>query len=176
MEKSNSRERLRPPAIDKEPRALKEHSLSLPLLKTLTLIHTLRTWLPHSSCRRLRLLLTAMSSSFSSLFARSSASSRNLLGCEFGSRIYFPTAFNTRNGKPIIPIVNERTLPKFLESARLEKSLTELVPGSNCSLALQILLFPRKLLGTWIGPCKDQHKRFADGEVYVHLGESVIEM
>lgn len=27
------------------------------------------------------------------------------------------------NGKPIIPIVNERTLPKFLESARLEKSV-----------------------------------------------------
>lgn len=33
---------------------------------------------------------TAMSSSFSSLFARSSASHRNLLGSEFGSRIYAP--------------------------------------------------------------------------------------
>lgn len=32
------------------------------------------------------------------------------------------------NGKPIIPIVNERTLPKFLESARLEKSVNRSSP------------------------------------------------
>lgn len=54
-EKSNSRGKAETPAIDKEPQSSeKEQSLSLPLLKTLTLIHTLRTWLPHSSCRRLR--------------------------------------------------------------------------------------------------------------------------
>lgn len=27
------------------------------------------------------------------------------------------------NGKPIVPILNERTLPKFLESARMEKTV-----------------------------------------------------
>lgn len=34
-----------------------------------------------------------------------------------------PEPIKYGNGKPIIPIVNERTLPKFLESARLEKSV-----------------------------------------------------
>lgn len=31
---------------------------------------------------------------------------------------------NMGNGKPCIPILNERTLPKFLESARVEKSVS----------------------------------------------------
>lgn len=124
---------------------------------------------------------TAMSSSFSSLFARSSASHRNLLGSEFGSRIYAPNCVKcdmaepiNGNGKPIIPIVNERTLPKFLESARLEKSVNrsstrlKLFSGTaNPALSQEIAWY----MGLDLG--KINIKRFADGEVYVQLGESV---
>ena len=31
--------------------------------------------------------------------------------------------FKNVNGKPIVPILNERTLPKFLETARMEKAV-----------------------------------------------------
>ncbi|XP_061988479.1 ribose-phosphate pyrophosphokinase 1 [Rosa rugosa] len=115
----------------------------------------------------------------SSLFARGH---RNLLGgSEYGSRIYAPNCVKCEmaepingNGKPIIPVVNERTLPKFLESARLAKSVNrsssrlKLFSGTaNPALSQEIAWY----MGLELG--KINIKRFADGEVYVQLGESV---
>ncbi|XP_024173570.1 ribose-phosphate pyrophosphokinase 1, chloroplastic isoform X2 [Rosa chinensis] len=121
----------------------------------------------------------AMASCRSSLFARGH---RSLLGgSEYGSRIYAPDCVKCEmaepisgNGKPIIPVVNERTLPKFLESARLAKSVNrsssrlKLFSGTaNPALSQEIAWY----MGLELG--KINIKRFADGEVYVQLGESV---
>ncbi|RXH96986.1 hypothetical protein DVH24_035654 [Malus domestica] len=125
---------------------------------------------------------SSMSSSFSSLFSRCSVSHRTLLPNDSASRIYAPNSVKCDmpepikygNGKPIIPIVNERTLPKFLESARLEKSVNrdssrlKLFSGTaNPALSQEIAWY----MGVELG--KINIKRFADGEVYVQLGESV---
>ncbi|KAL6178528.1 hypothetical protein ACLB2K_050046 [Fragaria x ananassa] len=121
----------------------------------------------------------AMASSRSSLFA---GGHRSLLGGgENGSRVYAPKCVKYEmsepikgNGKPIIPVVNERTLPKFLESARLAKSVNrngariKLFSGTaNPALSQEIAWY----MGLELG--KINIKRFADGEVYVQLGESV---
>ncbi|KDP30651.1 hypothetical protein JCGZ_16216 [Jatropha curcas] len=81
---------------------------------------------------------------------------------------------NVGNGKPSIPILNERTLPKFLESARMEKSVNrnstrlKLFSGSaNPALSQEIAWY----MGLELG--KINIKRFADGEIYVQLQESV---
>ncbi|KAJ4891701.1 hypothetical protein Rs2_31449 [Raphanus sativus] len=80
------------------------------------------------------------------------------------------------NGNPSIPIINERTLPKFLESARMEKSANrtnnntrlKLFSGTaNPSLSQEIAWY----MGLDLGKIKI--KRFADGEIYVQLEESV---
>ncbi|KAM1127464.1 hypothetical protein ACFX2J_037341 [Malus domestica] len=125
---------------------------------------------------------SSLSSSFSSLFSRCSVSHRTLLPNDSASRIYAPNSVKCDmpepikygNGKPIIPIVNERTLPKFLESARLEKSVNrdssrlKLFSGTaNPALSQEIAWY----MGVELG--KINIKRFADGEVYVQLGESV---
>ncbi|XP_068305950.1 ribose-phosphate pyrophosphokinase 1-like [Pyrus communis] len=125
---------------------------------------------------------SSMSSSFSSLFSRCSVSHRTLLPNDSASRIYAPNSVKCGmpepikygNGKPIIPIVNEPTLPKFLESARLEKSVNrdssrlKLFSGTaNPALSQEIAWY----MGLELG--KINIKRFADGEVYVQLGESV---
>ncbi|KAL6181124.1 hypothetical protein ACLB2K_047780 [Fragaria x ananassa] len=121
----------------------------------------------------------AMASSRSSLFA---GGHRSLLGGgEYGSRVYAPKCVKCKmsepikgNGKPIIPVVNERTLPKFLESARLAKYVNrnsariKLFSGTaNPALSQEIAWY----MGLELG--KINIKRFADGEVYVQLGESV---
>ncbi|ONI06143.1 hypothetical protein PRUPE_5G043200 [Prunus persica] len=125
---------------------------------------------------------SSMASSFSSLFSRCSVSHKTLLPNDSGSRIYAPNSVKCDmaepikygNGKPIIPIVNERTLPKFLESARLEKSVNRSSPRiklfsgtANPALSQEIAWY----MGLELG--KINIKRFADGEVYVQLGESV---
>ncbi|KAF2308787.1 hypothetical protein GH714_017996 [Hevea brasiliensis] len=81
---------------------------------------------------------------------------------------------NVGNGKPSIPILNERTLPKFLESARIEKKINKnssrlkLFSGSaNPALSQDIAWY----MGLELG--KINIKRFADGEIYVQLQESV---
>ncbi|KAK6947455.1 Ribose-phosphate pyrophosphokinase, partial [Dillenia turbinata] len=78
------------------------------------------------------------------------------------------------NGKPTVPIINEQTLPKFLDSKPLEnmvsRKLTKLrlFSGSaNPSLSQEIAW----CMGLELG--KINIKRFADGEIYVQLQESV---
>ncbi|XP_048230795.1 ribose-phosphate pyrophosphokinase 1, chloroplastic isoform X2 [Ricinus communis] len=78
------------------------------------------------------------------------------------------------NGKPSSPTINERTLPKFLESALTEKSVKrsstkiKLFSGSaNPALSQEIA----SNMGLELG--KVNIKRFADGEIYVQLQESV---
>lgn len=85
-----------------------------------------------------------------------------------------PESLNVGNGNPSIPIINERTLPKFLESARMEKSVSrtntrlKLFSGTaNPALAQEISWY----MGLDLG--KVNIKRFADGEIYVQLQESV---
>ncbi|CAJ1943147.1 unnamed protein product [Sphenostylis stenocarpa] len=88
--------------------------------------------------------------------------------CDMSDSSNFP------NGKPIIPVLNERTLPKFLESARAEKTVSrnsnrlKLFSGTaNPVLSQEIARY----MGLELG--KISIKRFADGEIYVQLQESV---
>ncbi|CAN1256816.1 Ribose-phosphate pyrophosphokinase 1, chloroplastic, partial [Linum perenne] len=81
---------------------------------------------------------------------------------------------NFANGKPTIPVINERTLPKFLESASMEErtgmhgSRLKLFSGTaNPILSQEIAWYMGKELGNI------NIKRFADGEIYVKLQESV---
>lgn len=81
---------------------------------------------------------------------------------------------NPLNGKAIIPVLNDRTLPKFLESARMEKTINgnsnrlKLFSGTaNPELSKEIAWD----MGLELG--KIYIKRFADGEIYVQLQESV---
>nr|AFK48413.1 unknown [Lotus japonicus] len=81
---------------------------------------------------------------------------------------------NFVNGKPIVPVLNEQTLPKFMESARKEKVVSrngnrlKLFSGAaNPALSQEIARY----MGLELG--KISIKRFADGEIYVQLQESV---
>ncbi|XP_044501117.1 ribose-phosphate pyrophosphokinase 1-like isoform X2 [Mangifera indica] len=92
----------------------------------------------------------------------------NAVRCDLSEKLSFP------NGKPNIPILNERTLPKFLESARMEKTVSrtntrlKLFSGTaNPALSQEIAWY----MGLELG--KINIKRFADGEIYVQLQESV---
>ncbi|CAL9235631.1 unnamed protein product [Arabidopsis halleri] len=120
-----------------------------------------------------------LASSSSTFFSNSSLSvrtsqyrSRNSV---FASvKCDMPESLNVGNGNPNIPIINERTLPKFLESARMEKSVSrtstrlKLFSGTaNPALAQEIAWY----MGLELG--KVNIKRFADGEIYVQLQESV---
>lgn len=124
---------------------------------------------------------SSMSSSSSSP-SRFSLCHRPLLHCESRSRtlakngVRCDISESTKygNGKPTIPILNERTLPKFLESARVEKAANrnnakiKLFSGSaNPALTQEIAWYMALELG------KIDIKRFADGEIYVQLQESV---
>ncbi|KAI4315154.1 hypothetical protein L6164_027995 [Bauhinia variegata] len=119
-------------------------------------------------------------SSASSLFTRSSRglSLQSLAFDESHTRIFArnnaPGSSKCVNGKPIIPIPNELTLPKFLESARMEKTFNKnsdrlkLFSGTaNSTLSQEIACY----MGLELG--KITTKRFADGEIYVQLQESV---
>ncbi|XWS38716.1 hypothetical protein CRYUN_Cryun19dG0154600 [Craigia yunnanensis] len=122
------------------------------------------------------------SSSSSSLFARCSLTVKNVGFNESRSRIsasntvkcHLPQPVNYGNGKPTIPILNERTLPKFLESARMETTVNrngaklKVFSGTaNPALSQEIAWY----MGLELG--KINIKRFADGEIYVQLQESV---
>ncbi|KAL5791464.1 hypothetical protein ACOSP7_000058 [Xanthoceras sorbifolium] len=141
--------------------------------------------------------LTLPSSSQSSAFlstssAAAAAASSSSSCCSLGHRTLSFNGFRSRihvantircdlsepldfaNGKPNIPILNERTLPKFLESARMEKTVTRsntrirVFSGTaNPALSREIAWY----MGLELG--KINIKRFADGEIYVQLQESV---
>ncbi|CAI0418443.1 unnamed protein product [Linum tenue] len=78
------------------------------------------------------------------------------------------------NGKPTIPVLNARTLPKFYESTSLQNTVNrtssrlKLFSGTaNPTLSREIARYMGKELS------KINIKRFADGEIYVQLQESV---
>ncbi|OIT40169.1 ribose-phosphate pyrophosphokinase 1, chloroplastic [Nicotiana attenuata] len=78
------------------------------------------------------------------------------------------------NGKPRVPIINDGTLPKFLQAKRLENAVNrnnsrlKIFTGTaNPSLSKEIAWY----MGFDLG--KVNIKRFADGEIYVQLQESV---
>ncbi|KAF8101712.1 hypothetical protein N665_0201s0036 [Sinapis alba] len=106
---------------------------------------------------------SSSSLSFSTSQSHSRSSVSACIKCDLG------------NGNPSIPIINERTLPKFLESARIEKSVNrtnntrlKLFSGTaNPALSQEIAWY----MGLDLGKIKI--KRFADGEIYVQLEESV---
>ncbi|KAF5735091.1 ribose-phosphate pyrophosphokinase 1 [Tripterygium wilfordii] len=124
-----------------------------------------------------------LSSSSSSLFSRSSlgckglasGASRSRTFAQIGVKCDMQEPLNIGNGKPSIPILNERTLPKFLETARMEKAVNrtnntrlKLFTGTaNSALSQEIARY----MGLELG--KINIKRFADGEIYVQLQESV---
>ncbi|XP_062147254.1 ribose-phosphate pyrophosphokinase 1 [Alnus glutinosa] len=119
----------------------------------------------------------------SSLFSRScSLGHRRFVSYDSRSRAHSPNSikcdlaepFKNVNGKPIVPILNERTLPKFLETARMEKTVNrtstrlKLFSGTaNPALSQEIAWY----MGLELG--KINIKRFADGEIYIQLQESV---
>ncbi|OIV93420.1 hypothetical protein TanjilG_02957 [Lupinus angustifolius] len=85
-----------------------------------------------------------------------------------------PEPSNIMNRKPIIPVLNEKTLPKFMDSARMERTVNKngnrlkLFSGTaNPALSQEIAWY----MGLELG--KISIKRFADGEIYVQLQESV---
>ncbi|GMJ06055.1 hypothetical protein like AT2G35390 [Hibiscus trionum] len=123
-----------------------------------------------------------LSSSSSSLFARCSLGHKSVSYNESRSRTCAPNNFkcdmaqpvNIGNGKPVIPILNEKTLPKFLESSRMETTVNrngakiKVFSGTaNPALSQEIAWY----MGLELGKIKI--KRFADGEIYVQLQESV---
>ncbi|XP_010501736.1 PREDICTED: ribose-phosphate pyrophosphokinase 2, chloroplastic-like [Camelina sativa] len=118
-------------------------------------------------------------SSSSSLFSRSSILFRNTESrsriCVSGyTKCNLPKALNVGNGNARAPIINETTIPKFFDSSRLEKSVSrnntklKLFSGTaNPALSQEIAWY----MGLELG--KVSIKRFADGEIYVQLKESV---
>ncbi|KAL1556319.1 ribose-phosphate pyrophosphokinase [Salvia divinorum] len=79
------------------------------------------------------------------------------------------------NGKPFVPVLNDQTLPKYLQSRRLENAVSKntsseikIFSGTgNFTLSQEIA----KYMGLNLGNIRI--KRFADGEIYVQLQESV---
>ncbi|CAA7026611.1 unnamed protein product [Microthlaspi erraticum] len=120
-----------------------------------------------------------LASSSSSLFSRSSISfsttqSRSLISFSGAAKCNLPKALNVGNGNARVPIMNETTIPKFFDSSRLEKSVSrtntklKLFSGTaNPALSQEIAWY----MGLELG--KVSIKRFADGEIYVQLKESV---
>ncbi|KAG6792048.1 hypothetical protein POTOM_001187 [Populus tomentosa] len=99
---------------------------------------------------------------------RTRISPRNTIKCDISEPLNFG------NGKPTIPVLNDRILPKFLESDRVEKTVSrndirlKLFSGTaNPSLSQETAW----CMGLELG--KINIKRFADGEIYVQLQESV---
>ncbi|XP_039064779.1 ribose-phosphate pyrophosphokinase 1-like isoform X2 [Hibiscus syriacus] len=125
---------------------------------------------------------SSSSLSSSSLFTRASLSPKsfsfnlsspricasNSLKCELHQPV------NHGNGKPRNPILNERMLPKFVDSTRMDTTATrngaklKLFSGTaNPALSQEIAWY----MGLELGQINI--KRFADGEIYVQLQESV---
>ncbi|KAK3183081.1 hypothetical protein Dsin_030367 [Dipteronia sinensis] len=138
--------------------------------------------LPSPSQSSAFLSTSSAASSSSSSYSCSSLGCRTLSFNGSRSRIHVANSvrcdlaepLNFANGKPNIPLLNERTLPKFLESARMEKTVTRsntrirLFSGTaNPGLSREIAWY----MGLELG--KINIKRFADGEIYVQLQESV---
>ncbi|KAL3645585.1 ribose-phosphate pyrophosphokinase [Castilleja foliolosa] len=79
------------------------------------------------------------------------------------------------NGKPIVPVLNDQMLPKFPQSKRSENAVNKnsnnrikIFSGTaNSALSQEIAWYMGLNLG------KIRIKRFADGEIYVQLQESV---
>ncbi|XP_057980425.1 ribose-phosphate pyrophosphokinase 1 [Malania oleifera] len=76
------------------------------------------------------------------------------------------------NGKPSIPVVSESTIPSFLTSKHMESTVNDtrlrIFSGTaNPALSQEIACY----MGLELGRIKI--KRFADGEIYVQLQESV---
>lgn len=100
--------------------------------------------------------------------ARTRISSTNTIKCDIAEPLNFG------NGKPAIPVLNDQTFPKFLESARVDKTVNrndtrlKLFSGTaNPALSQEVAWY----MGLELG--KINIKRFADGEIYVQLQESV---
>lgn len=100
--------------------------------------------------------------------ARTRISSTNTIKCDIAEPLNFG------NGKPPIPVLNGQTFPKFLESARVDKTVNrndtrlKLFSGTaNPALSQEVAWY----MGLELG--KINIKRFADGEIYVQLQESV---
>ncbi|CAN4078150.1 unnamed protein product [Withania somnifera] len=120
---------------------------------------------------------SSSSTSSTSLFSssRSSLSHKSFVP----KRTRFPTYINCEisepvNGKPHVPIINDGTLPKFLQARRLQNAVSrnnnrlKIFTGTaNPSLSQEIAWY----MGFELG--KVNIKRFADGEIYVQLQESV---
>lgn len=119
------------------------------------------------------------SSLSSSLFSRSSLNHRCLPANAPRSRICLRNFVKCSlseplNGKPCVPILNDGSLSKFLASKRLESAVhrsnnrLKIFSGTaNPSLSQEIAWY----MGLDLGRIKI--KRFADGEIYVQLQESV---
>ncbi|XP_058224343.1 ribose-phosphate pyrophosphokinase 1 isoform X1 [Rhododendron vialii] len=119
------------------------------------------------------------SSLSSTLFSRSSLNHRCLRANAPRSRICLRNVVKCSlseplNGKPCVPILNDGSLSKFLASKRLESAVhrsnnrLKIFSGTaNPSLSQEIAWY----MGLDLGRIKI--KRFADGEIYVQLQESV---
>ncbi|XP_028109911.1 ribose-phosphate pyrophosphokinase 1-like isoform X2 [Camellia sinensis] len=119
---------------------------------------------------------SSSTSSSSSLFSRCSFNHRSFLLNESRPRINSVKCDlgEPLNGKPCIPILVDGAPPKFLASKRLESAFNrnntrlKIFSGTaNPSLSQEIAWY----MGLDLGKIKI--KRFADGEVYVQLQESV---
>lgn len=108
------------------------------------------------------------SSPFAILFPTHRLSPRNTVRCN----LVEPVKFN--NGRPFIPVLREPTLPNFLSSKDMEETINKndtrlrIFSGTaNPALSQEIACY----MGLELG--KINIKRFADGEIYVQLQESV---
>ncbi|KAG6399215.1 hypothetical protein SASPL_140691 [Salvia splendens] len=111
------------------------------------------------------------SSAVSSLFSRSSFPTPTARFTPARCELTGPV-----NGKPYVPVLNDQILPKYLQSRRLETALNtnttnnriKIFSGTgNFALSQEIASYMGLNLGNI------HIKRFADGEIYVQLQESV---
>ncbi|KAE9613742.1 putative ribose-phosphate diphosphokinase [Lupinus albus] len=123
---------------------------------------------PHSPSSLFTSTLTTLAPSIPHSLTTRIFSSNNTVKCGL------PESSNTMNRKPIIPVVIDRKLPKFIESERAERTVNKngnrlkLFSGTaNPVLSQEIARYMALELG------KISIKRFADGEIYVQLQESV---
>lgn len=108
------------------------------------------------------------SSPFAIPFPTHSLSPRNTVRCN----LVEPVKFN--NGRPFIPVLREPTFPNFLSSKDMKETINKndtrlrIFSGTaNPALSQEIACY----MGLELG--KINIKRFADGEIYVQLQESV---
>ncbi|KAG8374630.1 hypothetical protein BUALT_Bualt10G0016000 [Buddleja alternifolia] len=137
---------------------------------------------PSDAASMASLVLPATTPSSSSSLASSSLFS----GCSvtrsgvISRRAFAPNAIKCEvtepvNGKPCVPVLNDQIFPKFLQSRRLENAVNrnsnnkiKIFSGTaNSALSQEIAWYMGLNLS------KVHIKRFADGEIYVQLQESV---